>query len=144
MLTLPPAPAAPALLSPFSVDDETIKITIQSDKKQDKEDDKETKDKCEENKKPTVTLLTGTYDPRRASFGTLRQYTLASQGMFLDYLKGDGPSKAEVIGVGSSGGSFLHPMETPPSLRFSTWAGESIMREARTPRPGWHGGSGWA
>ncbi|MCX6368713.1 MAG: hypothetical protein NTX57_18685 [Armatimonadetes bacterium] len=33
-------------------------------------------------------------DASLVSDGTLRQYTLSSQGLFADYLKGDGPTKA--------------------------------------------------
>ncbi|MBB6048517.1 hypothetical protein [Armatimonas rosea] len=121
------APPAPALSSPFR---------IQEDKKQEKEKEKSQKkrwrylvdedkkshedddDEGEDGGKPAVTLLTGTYDPRGAGYGSLRQYTLASQGMFLDYLKGDGPTKAEVIGVGMNGGSFLERRANAPVSPF--------------------------
>jgi hypothetical protein len=133
MPTLLAAPPAPALVSPFR---------IQEDKKQEKEKNKEKEksqkkrwrylqdedkkshheddddDEGEDGGKPAVTLLTGTYDPRGASYGSLRQYTLASQGMFLDYLKGDGATKAEVIGVGMNGGSFLERRASAPVAPF--------------------------
>lgn len=144
MLTLLAAPAAPALSSPFRVDDETIRITIQSDKKkkekeqkkeQEEEKEKSEKkhkhrhrdeddnndDEGEDGGKPAVTLLSGTYDPRGVRYGALRQYTLSSQGVFLDYLKGNGPTKAEVIGVGINGGAFVERRHNAPISPFLNW-----------------------
>jgi hypothetical protein len=106
--------AALACLAPtvHAHDDEKIKITIETDKRSHDDD---------EEKKPSVTLMTGTYDPRAARFGSLRQYTLASNGLFADYLKGDGPTKAEVFGVGVSGVGVLFHKPDAPVSPFLTW-----------------------
>lgn len=135
------APPAPSLTSPFSMDHEALKLTIQSDKKkeknkaQDKDEQEKSKrkhhrhkekdgdddDEGEDGGKPAVTLLTGTYDPRLASYGSLRQYTLASQGVFLDYFKGDSATKAEVVGVGMTGGALVEPNRKAPVSPFLNW-----------------------
>jgi hypothetical protein len=127
MLTLLP-PAALAASPEFRVDEGALTITLQDKKKKEKaskkQDEKDTKkhkrngdgdgdgdgdDKKEEKREPkssrNFALLSGTYDPRGASYGTLRQYTLASQGMFLDYFTGNGATKAEIIGLGSGAGA---------------------------------------
>lgn len=70
---------------------------------------------------PRLTLLTGTYDPRGSQFGALRQYTLASGGLFADYLKGNGPVKAEVFGVGFSGGRLLGRSQKAEVSPFLGW-----------------------
>jgi hypothetical protein len=132
MPTLLAAPPAPALISPFRVQEEKKQEKEKSTEKEKSQkkrwryildDDKkfhddDDNDEGEDGGKPAVTLLTGTYDPRGASYGSLRQYTLASQGMFLDYFKGDGATKAEVIGVGINGGSFLERRANAPVSPF--------------------------
>jgi hypothetical protein len=137
MLTLLAAPVATS--SAFRVDDETIRITIQKKEKQEKEKDDQEKDSTkrhrhrhrinteedddegEDGGKPAVTLLSGTYDPRGPQFGSLRQYTLSSQGVFLDYLTGAGATKAEVIGVGMNGGAFIERRSNAPVSPFLNW-----------------------
>ncbi|WP_309710928.1 hypothetical protein [Armatimonas sp.] len=142
MLTLLP-PAMLATAPEFRVEEGTLKITIQDEKKKEKtrkkKDEKSEKDDDEKNKKskhkkddddddegedggkPAITLLTGTYDPRLASYGTLRQYTLSSQGLFADYLKGNGPTKAEVIGVGMNGGALFSRSSKAAISPFLNW-----------------------
>ena len=143
LLTIPALAASPE----FRVDEGILKITIQDDKKKEKtsktqgdDDEKDEKgekkkkkhhanrdkdedddDEGEDGGKPAITLLTGTYDPRLARYGTLRQYTLSSQGLFADYLKGDGFTKAEVIGVGMNGGALFSRSHKAAVSPFLNW-----------------------
>lgn len=112
MLELLPLSTPSALSYPLRADDETLRITIQTKKEKKKgKEPKETKEKdeadeprvCEEPRQG-IALLSGTYNPRRASYGTLRQYTLVTEDAFLDYFKGNGTTKAEVIGLGMGAG----------------------------------------
>ncbi len=136
MLTLLTPPVAHAV--EFRVDDETIKITIQTEKKKDEKETQKKKkhrrwhrdenddrdsddDEGEDGGKPAITLLAGTYDPRGPQFGSLRQYTLSSQGLFLDYFSGNGPTKAEVIGVGINGGAFVERNSKAAISPFLNW-----------------------
>ena len=112
-----------------------LRITIQDEKKKDEkeahkkkhrrwhrdESDEEDDDEGEDGGRPAVTLLAGTYDPRGSQFGSLRQFTVSSQGLFLDYLKGNGPTKAEVIGVGINGGAFVERRNKAAISPFLNW-----------------------
>lgn len=85
---------------------------------------------------PRYRLLTGTYTPRDGAFGApvntgnLKQYSLASQGYFADYFKGNGPIKTEIIGVGMQSKIFRANGPVAPFLGWG-WG----VYNARTTAP---------
>ena len=132
MLTLPDPPALIVAHAPeLRIQDEKQKEKSKDEEKKEKKprrrwhrdesDEEEDDDEGEDGGKPAVTLLTGTYDPRGPQLGSLRQYTLSSQGLFLDYLKGESATKTEVIGFGVNGGAFVERRHNAAVSPFLNW-----------------------